>query len=58
MGTDKAKNLIDKLISQLRDAGVTVALETEMSDIDYENRTIILNSGDKVKFKDLVLAPV
>lgn len=57
VGTDKAKNLIDKLISQLRDAGVTVALETEMSDIDYENRTIILNSGDKVKFKDLVLAP-
>jgi len=57
VGTDKAKDLISKLIAQLKDAGVTVALETEMSDIDYENRTIILNNGDKVKFRDLVLAP-
>ncbi len=57
VGTDKAKILISNLIEQLKEMSVTVALETEMSDIDYDNRTIILASGDKIKFKDLVLAP-
>jgi hypothetical protein len=57
VGTDRAKGLIENLIVQLRDAGVTVSLETEMSDIDYESRTIFLANGGKVKFKDLVLAP-
>jgi uncharacterized FAD-dependent dehydrogenase len=57
VGTDKAKGLIANLIAQLKDMGVTVALETEMSDIDYDNRTIILASGDRIKFTDLVLAP-
>ena len=57
VGTDKAKDLIANLISQLKDKGVTVALETEMSDIDYDNRTIILTSGNIIKFKDLILAP-
>ena len=53
VGTDKAKGLIANLIAQLRDAGVTVELETEMSDIDYMNKTIFLQNGVKVKFKDL-----
>lgn len=57
VGTDKAKGLISNLIAQLKDMGVTVALETEMSDIDYDNKTIILASGDRIKFTDLVLAP-
>lgn len=57
VGTDKAKDLIADLIRQLQDAGVTVALETEMSDIDYDNRTIILADGSRIRFKDLVLAP-
>ncbi len=57
VGTDKAKGLIANLIAQLRDSGVTVELETEMSDIDYKNKTLILQNGVKVKFKDLILAP-
>jgi hypothetical protein len=57
VGTDKAKGLIANLIAQLREAGVTVELETEMSDIDYKSKTLILSNGVKVKFKDLVLAP-
>ena len=57
VGTDKAKELIQNLISQLKTLGVTVALETEMADIDYENKTISINNSDKIKFKDLILAP-
>ncbi|MCL2156016.1 MAG: FAD-dependent oxidoreductase [Leptospirales bacterium] len=57
VGTDKAKELIKNLISQLQSHGVTVALETEMTDIDYDNRTISLNNSNKVRFKDLILAP-
>ena len=57
VGTDKAKGLIANLIAQLRDKGVTVELETEMSDIDYPNKTLILANGVKVKFNDLILAP-
>jgi uncharacterized FAD-dependent dehydrogenase len=57
VGTDKAKELIQNLISQLKSYGVTVALETEMTDIDYENRTISLSNLNKIKFKDLILAP-
>ena len=57
VGTDKAKDLIANLIAQLRNLKVSVALETEMSDIDYENRTVILESGVKIKFNDLIIAP-
>ena len=57
VGTDKAKVLIQNLISQLETRGVTVALETEMTDIDYDNKTIYLNNSNKIKFKDLILAP-
>ena len=57
VGTDKAKELIRNLISQLKSYGVTVALETEMTDIDYADRTISLNNSNKIRFKDLILAP-
>jgi len=57
VGTDKTKELILNLISQLKNHGVTVALETEMTDIDYDNRTIQLGNSEKVHFKDLILAP-
>ncbi len=57
VGTDRAKGLIAGLITQLRDLGVTVSLETEMTDVDYENRTIILKDNSSIKFNDLILAP-
>ena len=57
IGTDKAKELIQNLISQLKSHGVTVALETEMTDIDYDDKTISLSNSDKIRFKDLILAP-
>jgi len=57
VGTDKAKSLIEDLVSRLRHLGVTVALETEMSDIDYDERIIILTNGEKIKFGDLIIAP-
>ena len=57
VGTDRAKGLIAGLISQLRDMGVTVSLETEMTDIDYENRKIFLKDNSAIEFQDLILAP-
>ncbi len=57
VGTDKAKALIEGLITRLRDMGVTVVLETEMADIDYEKRSIILSNGRTIRFSNLVLAP-
>lgn len=57
VGTDRAKELIYDLINRLRNKGVTVSLETEMNNIDYENRKIFLKDGSEIRFKDLVLAP-
>jgi uncharacterized FAD-dependent dehydrogenase len=37
--------------------GVTVSLETEMTDIDYENRSISLKDNSIIEFNDLILAP-
>lgn len=57
VGTDRAKGLIADLINQLKDIGVTVSLEAEMTDIDYENRTISLKDSSLIKFHDLIIAP-
>ncbi|MFA5518317.1 MAG: FAD-dependent oxidoreductase [Spirochaetota bacterium] len=57
VGTDKSKDLIADLINQLKNIGVTVSLETEMTDIDYENRSIFLKNGAVIQFNDLVIAP-
>ena len=57
VGTDRAKGLIADLINQLRDLGVTVALETAMTVIDYDKRNIELSNGDTIEFIDLVIAP-
>jgi uncharacterized FAD-dependent dehydrogenase len=57
VGTDRAKDLIRDLISRLRGQGVTVSLETEMTDIDYDKKTIFLGNGEGIRFNDLVLAP-
>ena len=57
VGTDKAKELIHHLIEQLKDQGVSVFLETEMTDIDYGSKTIVMKDGKNIRFNDLVLAP-
>lgn len=57
VGTDKAKALIENLISQLREKGVTVALETEMEDISKDEKVILTAGGIRTRFGSLVLAP-
>lgn len=57
VGTDRAKGLIADLIQKLRDRGVTVALETEVADINYEARKIYLADESEIRFCDIILAP-
>lgn len=57
VGTDRSKILIARLIAELEQMGVTVALESVMAGIDYDNRRIILSDGNSVAFKKLVIAP-
>lgn len=57
VGTDKSKLLIKNLISKLEDKGVTVSLQAEMADIEYDKKTILLADGRAITFDNLVIAP-
>lgn len=57
VGTDKASDLINGLISQLKTLGVEVSLETEVEGVEYEKRELIFKEGENVSFTDLILAP-
>ncbi len=57
VGTDRAKGLIGGLIAKLQDMGVTVALETEVADVNYSARKIYLKDETEIRFTDIVLAP-
>ena len=57
VGTDRAKGLIADLIQKLRDKGVTVSLETEAADINYDAKKIYLKDESEIRFGDIILAP-
>lgn len=57
VGTDKAPELIKRLISKLEALGADVALECEMRNVDYAQKSITLADGSVLQFGDLVLAP-
>jgi len=57
VGTDKAPALIKKLTAALRELGVEIALETEMASLEYDQRRIVLESGERIGFTHLILAP-
>ncbi len=57
VGTDRAKGLIADLIQKLLEKGVTVALETEVDDINYDAKKIYLKDESEIRFGDIVLAP-
>lgn len=57
VGTDRAKGLIAGLIAKLQELGVTVALETEVADVNYSARKIYLNDETEIRFTDIILAP-
>lgn len=58
VGTDRAVDLINGLIEQLKSLKVSVALGVEALSIDYEERSVLFKgAGDPVSFGDIVIAP-
>jgi uncharacterized FAD-dependent dehydrogenase len=57
VGTDKAPALIKTLLASLRGLGVEIALETEMTALEYDQRQIVLGGGERIGFTHLILAP-
>jgi hypothetical protein len=58
VGTDRAVELIRGLIDRLRDLEVTVALETEATGIDHDNRRLLIDRHPgSYGYDNLVLAP-
>jgi len=58
VGTDQARGLILQLHNQLKRLGVTLRLESEVTDIDDKNHTIgIYGNSDRVQFEHIIVAP-
>ncbi|HAK46498.1 MAG TPA: pyridine nucleotide-disulfide oxidoreductase [Spirochaeta sp.] len=56
LGTDGGLKLIKVLIAELQEAGVNIKLETEMTDIDSAEKTIITSRGE-YGYSSLIIAP-
>jgi len=56
VGTDKSSELINGLINKLKDLNVDVALNTEVKELVKDKKEIILESGQVVAFKNIVIA--
>ncbi|QKF81429.1 NAD(P)/FAD-dependent oxidoreductase [Halarcobacter ebronensis] len=57
VGTDKSSALINSLIEQLKNLGVTVALETEVKELHETKKEIRLSNDFKIEFNDIILGP-
>jgi len=57
VGTDRSSALINALVQQLRDLGVTVALHTEVASLSATAKALSLSDGSILTFDDIVLAP-
>lgn len=57
VGTDKSGELIKGLIEQLKNLGVTVALQTEVSQLDSEKKEFTVLDGKVISFEDIILGP-
>jgi len=57
VGTDKSSELINTLVQQLRDLGVTVALHTEVISLSLTAKEITLSDATVISFEDIILAP-
>jgi uncharacterized protein len=56
IGTDKSLEYIDNLINQVKSKGIEILLEREMVDLDYDNKCIIMENGEKMEFDNLAFA--
>ncbi len=57
VGTDKSAELIRGLVNQLKELGVTVALETEVKELHTEEKTLTLASEQTISFNHIILGP-
>jgi uncharacterized FAD-dependent dehydrogenase len=57
VGTDKSAKLIRGLINTLKELNVTVALETEVTKLQKEEKSLILSNGETIAFKHIILCP-
>ncbi|QDF28407.1 NAD(P)/FAD-dependent oxidoreductase [Halarcobacter anaerophilus] len=57
VGTDKSSKLINDLIQKLRDLKVTVALQTEVKELNENKKEITLDNGFKIEFENIILGP-
>jgi len=56
IGTDKSSALISDLIKTLKNLHVDVALDTEVKELSKSKKEIILEDGQVIAFKNIVLA--
>ncbi|MEW6364354.1 MAG: FAD-dependent oxidoreductase [Acidobacteriota bacterium] len=60
VGTDKAKDLIDGLVSSLKERGVDFLFETEVIDVDHASREVICGAqagGQRIGYETVIIAP-
>lgn len=57
VGTDKSSALINGLIEQLRDLNVTVALETEVKELNENKKELTLSDDSIIGFENIILGP-
>lgn len=57
VGTDKSSKLINDLIDKLKNLGVTVALETEVTQLAEDKKELTLGSEQVISFGSIILGP-
>ncbi|WP_421716294.1 NAD(P)/FAD-dependent oxidoreductase [Arcobacter arenosus] len=57
VGTDKSSELINSLIDKLKVLGVSVALETQVEQLDENKKELTLATGEIITFDNIILGP-
>ncbi len=57
VGTDKSGELIKGLITELEELNVTVALKTEVKELNKSKKELTLVDGQQIGFENIILAP-
>lgn len=57
VGTDKSSALINSLIDKLKVLGVSVALETQVEQLNENKKELTLATGEIITFDNIILGP-
>ncbi len=57
VGTDKSSELINSLIDKLKVLGVSVALETQVEQLDENKKELTLATGEIISFDNIIIGP-